>query len=629
MRVPSDFQIPVTAPRSGVLEALGLKIGETLTAQVVGQNANGSTLVQIGNQQVSLQLPQQFPPGTELQFNVKGGGTKLELALIATNTKPGASVPTSTPPAQAQPQVIVSDSILNQTAQTKPGGRAANFVPPAPSSAAAQASGSQNTPQANSAYPHPPTGSQPSGQPLPPTSAPSVNGGQTASASAAQTGSAAPTPAQQTSIPLPPQISANLSLAAGQSITARVVPPNAQGQMQVSVNGQTFPVTSASLPAPGSVLQGQLVAQNGQLALNVQSTKSSASPYPTLTRASAPAQTVQSAHSQPQTPATSTSASVAQAAIAPHLNLTLPAPNLSQVAAEAVVKQDSLGKLIATITGLSTSASKDLPNNVAQFARQIADAPLKPQGQSLTASALRDAVARSGVFLETTLARGALPQSGPQGDLKSMLMLLRNALGNWLEGDPLPQPKGQKPAPPMRGAPPRPDGQTPQNPLANGASAREAGRQMLAQTESALSRMRLFQLSSLPEAGQRGNLAAAQELQFELPMALGGQAAMAQFQVTRDGGDESNPTQRGWQMSFAVNFGAIGAVGAKVSFRVRKTGVIVWAENEETARVLEEMLPELNDGLEAQGLELSSVRIRHRMPDAPLTDAGGFVDSVS
>lgn len=627
MRVPSDFQIPVTAPRSGVLEALGLKVGETLSARVVAQNSNGSTLVQIGNQQVSLNLSQQFPTGTQLQFEVKVGGAKPELTLLPAGAKPtNTAAPQTGQPQTSQPQVIVSSSILNQSGAVTPqSGTVTQTTANTPTSAPAPQNAVQNPttqpqtpPASNTGYPRPPLTAPPStptAQPIP---------------GAPTSGSTAPANAQSQTIALPLQISASLNLTAGQAVAARVATPTPQGQAQITIGGQTIPVANTNLPAPGTALQGQVITQNGQVAITVQATQTGNTPYQTLpsgvgnsTANAGTSGTVSSPTAPTSTIATATAAPPVTSA-----QMQAP-PNLAQVAAQAVVGQDSLSKLITTITGLSATTTKDLPANISQLTRQISEAPLKLDTILPNAQNMKDAVARSGVFLESVLARGAPPPMGPQGDMKNMLMLFRNALGNWLDGDPLPQNQGQKPAPPMRGAPPRAEGQVPQNPLPDGASAREAGRHLLAQTESALSRMRLFQLSSLPEAAQRGNPVATQELQFELPLMLNGQAAMAQFQVNRDGGNESDAAQRGWQMVFAVNFGAIGAVGAKISFRAHKTGVLVWAENEATAEVLEEMLPELVDGLTAQGLELSSVRVRHHAPDAPPTNTGGFVDSIS
>lgn len=598
MRIPSDNTIPVTAPRTGVLEALALRVGATVTGRVVSQNPNGSTLVQIGNQQVSLNLPVEAEVGQILQFEVKTAGAKPELTLIATLPKPGG--------AAAPPQNLIDVAAVRvETQSTTQAGSSSNQPVPAPA-----------------AYARPLNAPQPQVQSTTISTSP-------------------PVAAPPTTIPVPPHVSATLALQSGQVLNVRVAPPSATGEPNIVINGQTIPApTALSQPlVPGSILQVQVSQQNGQTVLLVQNQRAEPKLYPNL-------------HPQPGAPASAQTSERLQAPLVPNLatpfpnrqstplNGQLPAPStpalaatgqtlvppdLAQIAAQAATRQDSVGRLIASIVGLK-SAQSGLPPDVAKLASQLTRLSINLDDGPPTPQVLSDAVAASGVTLEANLAQGLLPSQ--QGDMKGLLLLLRNALGNWLGDEPLPRTPDQRPAPPLRGAPPR-VGAQPQQPLPPGLEGKELGKHLLSQTDAALSRVRLFQLASLPEAGQRGNPAANQELHFELPFTLGNQTSLAQFQVNRDGAHDGAETGRGWNIVFAVHFKIVGAVGAKISMISRKVGIAIWAENEETVDVLEDMLPELVTGLEALELELASVRVRHHPPQPQPMATGGFLDSVS
>ena len=60
----------------------------------------------------------------------------------------------------------------------------------------------------------------------------------------------------------------------------------------------------------------------------------------------------------------------------------------------------------------------------------------------------------------------------------------------------------------------------------------------------------------------------------------------------------------------------------------KSTGVVIWAEADETATVLAEMLPELPSALAGKGLEVGSVRVRHGRPKKAQPQSGQLLDSV-
>ena len=82
-------------------------------------------------------------------------------------------------------------------------------------------------------------------------------------------------------------------------------------------------------------------------------------------------------------------------------------------------------------------------------------------------------------------------------------------------------------------------------------------------------------------------------------------------------------------MRFSINFSQTGEVGATVSLRGGKTGVMLWAEREETAAVLKESQGELEEALAARGLEPGAIRCRHGLPPQAKKPVGAFMDNCS
>ncbi len=147
------------------------------------------------------------------------------------------------------------------------------------------------------------------------------------------------------------------------------------------------------------------------------------------------------------------------------------------------------------------------------------------------------------------------------------------------------------------------------------------------QADAALSRLKLMQFASLPDADPaRGT---APELRMEVPLLIGSELAMAQFQVFRDSARRSTEGKRGWTMRFAMNFSGTGEVGAEVGLLGRIVNVALWASEPEMAERLSAALPDLAPALASLGLEAGSIRLRTPPPEPARPASGHFVDSLS
>ena len=283
-------------------------------------------------------------------------------------------------------------------------------------------------------------------------------------------------------------------------------------------------------------------------------------------------------------------------------------PLLLNQPAQAAAQQDSIVPLLRNIASLGARLEQ-LPKPAVDAAMRLLSTRL-PADRPLGADVLKSAVERAGILASPAKATTAA------SDVKTSLLQLRAGLLAMLDGGEIAPvaPIARRPPPPLRETQPRgmrADGPT----LPGDAPPRDAARTLLHQTDAALSRLKLTQVASQPPDAARA-AAVAPDFMVELPMLLGAELALLQLKVQRDGKDRATRTNvRGWRVRFAVNFTAIGEVGAQVALLGRTTNVTVWADRAATADALEAMLPELAPALAARGLTVGSVRLRRGVPD--------------
>jgi hypothetical protein len=150
----------------------------------------------------------------------------------------------------------------------------------------------------------------------------------------------------------------------------------------------------------------------------------------------------------------------------------------------------------------------------------------------------------------------------------------------------------------------------------------------LTQSDAALGRLKVAQLSAQPADARGPAGQPAAEFRVDIPVVLGAETALIQLKVDREAKNKARGGERGWRMRFQMSFAALGDVGAQVTLLGTAMNILVWAESEETAGVLTEMLPELTPVLAAKGLEVQSVRLRRRAPEDPAMQAGELVDNL-
>jgi hypothetical protein len=194
------------------------------------------------------------------------------------------------------------------------------------------------------------------------------------------------------------------------------------------------------------------------------------------------------------------------------------------------------------------------------------------------------------------------------------------------------------PPPPYRGAPTA--GQAAAAPSISADTApRDIGRVLLSETDAALARQTLLQAASLPDhastasaAMLRNDPTSGPRWLFEVPFATPQGAAVAQFEIARDGHNAPAAEQKvAWRARFSLDVEPIGPGHAQIAVVGARAAVTLWAERPETSTQLRDNAPALADALRQAELDPGDVLVRAGTPPRPreAAPAGRFLDRAS
>jgi len=159
-------------------------------------------------------------------------------------------------------------------------------------------------------------------------------------------------------------------------------------------------------------------------------------------------------------------------------------------------------------------------------------------------------------------------------------------------------------------------------------------RHLLDDTDAAIARQTLLQVASLPDrpdaSGNRID-PTMPRWNFEIPFATPQGTAMAQFEISRDGGgNEVEATRRVWRARFSLDIEPAGPVHALITLIGDRTSVRMWAERPQTASLLRAGVGDLSQALSQAELAPGDIVIREGTPPQPQpAKAGHFLDRAS
>jgi hypothetical protein len=189
------------------------------------------------------------------------------------------------------------------------------------------------------------------------------------------------------------------------------------------------------------------------------------------------------------------------------------------------------------------------------------------------------------------------------------------------------------PPPPVNGALPSAQPVAPAT-LSPHAPLETVLQHLLSDTDGALARQTLLQIASLPgqaDASATRVDAATPRWNFEIPFATAQGTAMAQFEISRDGGGRDvEGTKQIWRARFSLDVEPAGPVHALVSLNGDRTSVRMWAERPATASQLRAGVSQLSQALSRAELKPGEIVVRDGAPPhgAPVV-AGHFLDRAS
>jgi hypothetical protein len=308
--------------------------------------------------------------------------------------------------------------------------------------------------------------------------------------------------------------------------------------------------------------------------------------------------------------------------------------------AKAVTGQRSLTNLIGMAQALAAEPPDTLPKPVLALTQAIASQGLDGN-RPITAQALSDSVARSGLFHEARLAQPIARTDMIRQDIKGLFLAL-NALLTSLGDD---EAKVKRPAsgqefsqaPPL----PRRDAMLlaekaampPVQGLTDPANTVFTLETLSQETEGALDRIRLQQHASLPEnapgASHTGIKTAPQVLMLEIPLIL--QQGMTMVQMRFSGGGQGAAGRDpglGWRVEFSLDAGEVGPVHADIGLRGEAVAVTLHVEDGEAAIAMRAEAEALADLLAEEGLESGMIRILTGRPTVK-PGAGYYLDHKS
>jgi hypothetical protein len=297
----------------------------------------------------------------------------------------------------------------------------------------------------------------------------------------------------------------------------------------------------------------------------------------------------------------------------------------------AVTRQGSLAPLLADVA--QAVQAPGLPATVRTALQQVL-ALATPTDPPPTAADLKQAVAASGLFLESQLAAGTTP---PTPDLKAALLVAQQVLKSWLVDQPAPPAQAGGPA--TATPPPYHDGPTTAQPpalasLPAGADPASIGHRLLTETGAALARQQLLQIASLPGGHAGAHTLPASDSarwQFEIPLQTPQGVTIAQFKVSRDGGGGAAAAAAAepvWRAGFSIDLEPMGPIHAQVALSGARAGVTLWAERPASAEKLRAQAAALTQGLQSADF-LPEVAVYAGAPPRLAAPAGQFVDQAS
>ena len=289
----------------------------------------------------------------------------------------------------------------------------------------------------------------------------------------------------------------------------------------------------------------------------------------------------------------------------------------SEITAPATSSQGAASTIEQIVSDLGET------NQIIAPAATPADAAARTAASGAALNLLQETV-QAGPLAAGNLARFAFDNS----EVLSLLPAVTGA--RTLAVDDAEFARTNLPPPPINGALPAAQPVLPAT-LVSNSSVETALQHLLSDTDGAIARQTLLQVASLPGQTDRatGRIdPISPRWNFEIPFATPQGTAMAQFDISRDGGGrEAGAPKPVWRARFSLDVEPAGPVHALVSLNGERTSVRMWAERPATAAQLRAGVSQLSQALSRAELKPGDIVVRDGAPVQPApAPAGHFLD---
>jgi hypothetical protein len=287
---------------------------------------------------------------------------------------------------------------------------------------------------------------------------------------------------------------------------------------------------------------------------------------------------------------------------------------------------------ISTFGATLQAAAPPVPQDVPGFG---AANPVSPTASTPVDAARATASAAALNLLQEALQAGPPAAGNPAGlgfeNSQSVSLLPALTGTRLLKIDDAEFARSNVPPPPISGALPAAQPVVAAK-LVSNSSSETAMHHLLADTDGAIARQTLLQVASLPDRADTATARvdhAGPRWNFEIPFATPQGTALAQFEISREGGggNETEAAKRVWRARFSLDVEPAGPVHALVSLSGERTSVRIWAERPATTAQLRAGAAQLSQALSKAELQPGDIVIRDGTPphSAP-PRAGHFLD---
>ncbi len=136
--------------------------------------------------------------------------------------------------------------------------------------------------------------------------------------------------------------------------------------------------------------------------------------------------------------------------------------------------------------------------------------------------------------------------------------------------------------------------------------------ELIRQVEGSIARVQLSQLASLPQDNS-----SPPSWTFELPLRHGESVDVVQLRIEKEASQESDETESRWQVTLTLDLPEIGTIYATISIHGENASTTLWAEDNDTAELIDKNLQLLRNALEQHGVKSGEIKCQHGVPPNP------------